>query len=149
MRVPNGVLAAKCSDRWMGLRSPVTSAKPTTSEESIVFFSVSARPTARSSKYSICSGSIIERLSVVLRMQLVDLDQKIRAQACAIDDALTSLATDQQLRTSVLCHDPHPLRHQHLRPHPPRSRLLLQRRSERAGASGAGRQSGGFRLSAH
>ena len=31
-----GVFAAKCSDRWMGLRSPVILAKPTTSAEEIV-----------------------------------------------------------------------------------------------------------------
>src|SRR4026208_763251 len=59
MRVPNGVLAAKCSDRWIGLRSPVTSAKPTTSEESMVFLSVSVMPTGRPSKSSICSGNIL------------------------------------------------------------------------------------------
>ena len=50
MRVPKGVRAAKCSDRWIGLRSPVISANPTTSEEAIVFDRVSESPTSRSSK---------------------------------------------------------------------------------------------------
>src|SRR5262245_30597619 len=58
MRVPNGVLAAKCSDRWIGLRSPVTSAKPTTSEASITLLRFSVMPTERSSKYSIRKSSI-------------------------------------------------------------------------------------------
>jgi hypothetical protein len=50
MRVPKGVRAAKCSERWIGLRSPVISAKPTTSEEAMVFDKVSDSPTSRSSK---------------------------------------------------------------------------------------------------
>ena len=37
MRVPNGVLAATCSDSWIGLRSPLTSAKPTTSDDATIF----------------------------------------------------------------------------------------------------------------
>src|SRR5262249_19090392 len=57
MRLPNWVLAAKCSDRWMGLRSPVSCAKPTTSDDAMVFDSVSVMPTDKSSKYRIRSTS--------------------------------------------------------------------------------------------
>src|SRR5579884_2239013 len=64
MRVPNGVLAAKCSDRWIGLRSPVSCAKPTTSEDDTVFSSVSVMPTARSSKNSVRSGGRFVATSV-------------------------------------------------------------------------------------
>src|SRR6201996_7740960 len=56
MRLPNEVRAAKCSDRWIGLRSPVSCAKPTTSEDATVFSSVSVMPTERSSKNSVRSG---------------------------------------------------------------------------------------------
>src|SRR5215468_12645409 len=56
MRLPNDVRAAKCSERWMGLRSPVSCAKPTTSEDDTVFSSVSVMPTDRSSKNSVRSG---------------------------------------------------------------------------------------------
>src|SRR6516164_7297592 len=56
MRLPNDVRAAKCSERWMGLRSPVSRAKPTTSEDDTVFSSVSVMPTDRSSKNSVRSG---------------------------------------------------------------------------------------------
>src|SRR5262245_65804853 len=58
MRVPNRVLAAKCSDRWIGLRSPVTSAKPTTSDDEMVLDSRSVSPTERSSKYRVRSSRI-------------------------------------------------------------------------------------------
>ena len=61
MRVPNGVLAAKCSDKWIGLRSPVTSAKPTTSDDATVLANRSVMPTERSSKYSVCKVSIVTR----------------------------------------------------------------------------------------
>src|SRR5262245_13579205 len=64
MRVRNEVLAAKCSDRWIGLRSPVSCAKPTTSEEAMVFDSVSVMPTERSSKNSVRSVSIAGKRSV-------------------------------------------------------------------------------------
>src|SRR6516162_8574659 len=53
MRLPNEVRAAKCSERWMGLRSPVSCANPTTSEDDTVFSSVSVMPTERSSKKSV------------------------------------------------------------------------------------------------
>src|SRR5580693_8457758 len=56
MRLPNEVRAAKCSDRWIGLRSPVSCAKPTTSDDDTVFSSVSIMPTERSSKNSVRSG---------------------------------------------------------------------------------------------
>src|ERR1700688_877715 len=56
MRLPNEVRAAKCSDRWIGLRSPVSCAKPTTSDDDTVFSSVSVMPTERSSKNSVRSG---------------------------------------------------------------------------------------------
>src|SRR5579872_7124336 len=56
MRVRNEVLAAKCSDRWIGLRSPVSCAKPTTSDDDTVLLSRSAMPTDRSSKNSVRSG---------------------------------------------------------------------------------------------
>src|ERR1700684_2976614 len=56
MRLPNEVRAAKCSDRWMGLRSPVSCAKPTTSDDDTVFSSVSVMPIERSSKNSVRSG---------------------------------------------------------------------------------------------
>ena len=58
MRLPNWVLAAKCSDRWMGLRSPV-SANPTTSEEAMVFDKVSVMPTdtLRNIRYEALAGS--------------------------------------------------------------------------------------------
>src|SRR5215471_20403407 len=56
MRLPNDVRAAKCSERWMGLRSPVSCAKPTTSEDDTVFSSVSVMPTDKSSKNSVRSG---------------------------------------------------------------------------------------------
>src|ERR1700741_4955304 len=56
MRLPNDGPAAKCSERWIGLRSPVSCAKPTTSEEDTVFSSVSVMPTDRSSKKSVRSG---------------------------------------------------------------------------------------------
>src|SRR5579871_605175 len=56
MRVPNGVFAAKCSERWIGFRSPVTSAKPTTSDDATVLAIRSVRPTDRSSKNSVRSG---------------------------------------------------------------------------------------------
>src|SRR5262252_1433246 len=56
MRLPNDVRAAKCSERWMGLRSPVSWAKPTTSEDDTVFSNVSVMPTERSSKNSVRSG---------------------------------------------------------------------------------------------
>src|SRR5215831_9494772 len=59
MRLPNDVRAAKCSDRWMGLRSPVSCAKPTTSDDAMVFASVSVMPTERSSKYSVRSARIM------------------------------------------------------------------------------------------
>src|SRR5581483_3125441 len=58
MRVPNVVLAAKCSDRWIGLRSPVTSAKPITSEEEMVLENFSVMPTARSSKNKVRKASM-------------------------------------------------------------------------------------------
>src|SRR5262249_17303807 len=61
MRRPNDVLAAKCSDRWIGLRSPVSSANPTTSFDETVFSSVSVMPTERSSKKRICRGRTIDR----------------------------------------------------------------------------------------
>src|SRR6266566_2694304 len=56
MRLPNEVRAAKCSERWIGLRSPVSCAKPTTSEDDTVFSSVSVMPTDKSSKNSVRSG---------------------------------------------------------------------------------------------
>src|SRR6202158_557352 len=56
MRLPNDVRAAKCSERWIGLRSPVSCAKPTTSEDDTVFSSVSVMPTDKSSKKSVRSG---------------------------------------------------------------------------------------------
>src|SRR6202044_302358 len=56
MRLPNEVRAAKCSDRWIGLRSPVNCAKPTTSDDDTVFSNVSVMPTERSSKNSVRSG---------------------------------------------------------------------------------------------
>src|SRR5580698_8029359 len=56
MRRPNGVRAAKCSDRWIGLRSPVSCAKPTTSDEATVFTSRSVMPTERSSKNKVRKG---------------------------------------------------------------------------------------------
>src|SRR5579883_1112930 len=56
MRVRNEVLAAKCSDRWIGLRSPVSCAKPTTSDDDTVLVSRSAMPTERSSKNKVRSG---------------------------------------------------------------------------------------------
>src|SRR6202030_4328967 len=56
MRFPNEVRAAKCSDRWTGLRSPVSCAKPTTSDDDTVFSNVSVIPTERSSKNSVRSG---------------------------------------------------------------------------------------------
>src|SRR5580704_3907732 len=56
MRLPNDVRAAKCSDRWIGLRSPVNCAKPTTSDDDTVFSNVSVMPTERSSKNSVRSG---------------------------------------------------------------------------------------------
>src|SRR3974390_2473225 len=69
MRVPNGVLAAKCSDKWIGFRSPVTAAKPTTSEEATVLVSRSVIPTAKSSKYRIRNSNISNRSSPnVLRL---------------------------------------------------------------------------------
>src|SRR5262245_19114955 len=55
MRLPNCVLAAKCSERWMGLRSPVSCAKPMTSDEAMVFDKVSVMPTDKSSKYRMRS----------------------------------------------------------------------------------------------
>src|SRR5579885_3065854 len=63
MRVRNEVLAAKCSDRWIGLRSPVSWAKPTTSEAETVLLSRSVMPTERSSKNNVRSGG---RLMVLL-----------------------------------------------------------------------------------
>src|ERR1700692_517381 len=57
VRLPNEVRAAKCSDRWIGLRSPVSCAKPTTSDDDTVFSSVSVMPTERSSKNSVRSGA--------------------------------------------------------------------------------------------
>src|SRR5580704_2733449 len=56
MRLPNEVRAAKCSDKWIGLRSPVSCAKPTTSDDDTVFSSVSVMPTERSSKNRVRSG---------------------------------------------------------------------------------------------
>src|SRR5437762_14341838 len=56
MRFLKVVRAAKCSDRWIGLRSPVSCAKPTTSEDDTVFSSVSVMPTDKSSKKSVRSG---------------------------------------------------------------------------------------------
>src|SRR5580704_7986509 len=56
MRRPNCVRAAKCSDRCTGLRSPVSCAKPTTSDAAMVFFSRSVMPTLRSSKNNVRSG---------------------------------------------------------------------------------------------
>src|SRR3984885_10099690 len=56
MRLPNEVRAAKCSERWIGLRSPVSCAKPTTSDDDTVFSSISVMPTERSSKNSVRSG---------------------------------------------------------------------------------------------
>ena len=56
MRVRNEVFAAKCSDRWIGLRSPVSWAKPTTSDDATVLRSRSLIPTERSSKNSVRSG---------------------------------------------------------------------------------------------
>src|ERR1700740_535498 len=53
MRLPNDVRAAKCSERCIGLRSPVSCAKPTTSEDDTVFSNVSVMPTDRSSKKSV------------------------------------------------------------------------------------------------
>jgi hypothetical protein len=55
-RLPNGVFAAKCSDRWIGFLSPVSWAKPTTSDDATVFSKVSVMPTDRSSKNSVRSG---------------------------------------------------------------------------------------------
>src|SRR5579872_5356070 len=56
MRVRNEVFAAKCSDKWMGFRSPVSCAKPTTSEEDTVLLNRSVMPTDRSSKNNVRSG---------------------------------------------------------------------------------------------
>src|SRR5262245_35833395 len=64
MRVPNGVFAAKCSDRWIGLRSPVSCAKPTTSEDEIVFDSVSVMPTDKSSNQSRRSSNWLIALAI-------------------------------------------------------------------------------------
>src|SRR5579872_2852141 len=63
MRLPNAVRAAKCSERWIGLRSPVNWAKPTTSDDDTVFSSVSVIPTERSSKNSVRSGGKFMPLS--------------------------------------------------------------------------------------
>src|SRR5712671_6914948 len=56
MRPLNGVFAAKCSDRWIGFRSPVSSANPTTSDDLTVLAYLSVIPTCKSSKYKVCRG---------------------------------------------------------------------------------------------
>src|SRR6266849_8175400 len=56
MRPLKGVFAAKCSDRWIGFRSPVSSANPTTSDDLTVLAYLSVIPTCKSSKYKVCRG---------------------------------------------------------------------------------------------
>src|SRR6185312_6132702 len=98
MRVPKVVLAAKCSDRWIGLRSPVTSAKPTTSDAETVFDSRSVMPTERSSKNKVRNTSIeLHRLARPCgRPQKCDqqhIDQREQRQVA--DRRIHTVALDQ------------------------------------------------------
>src|SRR3974390_1431153 len=138
MRVPKGVLAAKSWERWIGLRSPVTSAKPTTSEESIVLRRTSVIPTERSSKKSMRNGngSIIRPDLSFGWTRKPKFDSK---RSPALNHFHSRVSAPQY---TVLCHVPCPFRHQHVRLCPTRLRRVVQRCP---GGTGSGRSGRGHR----